>query len=40
MLAATSEVISVYFDLRRRESLPIPNAIREKMQPYLVELES
>ena len=40
VLAATSEVISVYFDLRRRESLPIPDAIRQKMQPYLVEPES
>lgn len=35
-LAATSEVVSVYFDLKQRKSLPIPDRIRERLQPYVV----
>jgi acyl-CoA thioester hydrolase len=36
-LAATSEIVSVYFDLRTRKSLPIPGDIKAKLQAHVVE---
>lgn len=39
-LAATSEIIMVYFDLVSRNSLVIPDELRERMNPYLVDPES
>ena len=34
-LAATLESTSVYFDLKARKALTIPDALREKAAPYL-----
>lgn len=36
LLAATSEVVMVYFDLKTRSSKPIPDELRTRMAPYLV----
>ncbi|MEQ9641011.1 MAG: thioesterase family protein [Alphaproteobacteria bacterium] len=36
-MGATSEVVSVYFDLKSRKSLPIPDAIRDRIKPFVVE---
>ena len=38
VLAATMEAVSVYFDLRKRTSLPIPDPIRERIAKLLVEV--
>ena len=35
-LAATSEIVSVYFSLETRQSLAIPDDVRAKMEPFLV----
>jgi acyl-CoA thioester hydrolase len=35
-LAATTEISTVYFDLKTRQSLPIPDALRESMTQLLV----
>jgi acyl-CoA thioester hydrolase len=35
-LAATSEVVEVYFDLEARTSLPIPDGLRAKIEPRVV----
>ena len=36
-LAATSEIVEVYFDLKTRTSVSIPDELREKIAPNLVE---
>ncbi len=36
-LAATSEIVSVYFDLRTRKSLAIPDDIRAGLRAHVVE---
>ena len=38
-LAATTEIVMVYFDLKKRQSLAIPDALKQRMQPYLVDVE-
>ncbi len=40
VLAATSEVVEVYFDLETRTSLPIPDELRAKIEPHLVQLNA
>ncbi len=37
VLAATSEIVLVHFDLESRASIPIPDAMRERLQGFLVE---
>jgi acyl-CoA thioester hydrolase len=37
-LAATSEVVEVYFDLQTRTSLPIPDELRARIEPHLVRI--
>ncbi|MEE9598224.1 MAG: thioesterase family protein [Acidiferrobacterales bacterium] len=39
-IAATSEKISVYFDLKRRHKTPLPNELAEVMAQNIVERES
>ena len=34
-LAATSEIVSVYFHLERREGLPIPAELRARLHAHL-----
>ena len=36
VLAATSEIVSVYFDLETRNSLAMPDAMRESLDPFVV----
>jgi len=36
-LAATSEIVEVYFDLKTRSSVPIPDELRQKIAPHLVD---
>lgn len=36
-LAATTEIVSVYFNLKTRSSMPLPEAVRERIRPYVVE---
>jgi acyl-CoA thioester hydrolase len=36
-LAATSEIVSVYFDLESRTSLEIPDEVRDKLGAFLVQ---
>lgn len=38
-LAATSEIVGVYFDLGTRQSIPIPDTVRERMAPLLAQTE-
>ena len=38
-LVATSEMVAVYFDLKTRSSLPIPETMRQSMREFLVEAE-
>ncbi len=40
VLAATSEVVEVYFDLTTRSSLPIPDTLRTIVEPHLVTVTS
>lgn len=35
VLAATSEIVEVYFDLDSRTSAPIPDDLKEKITPFL-----
>jgi len=37
VLAATSEVVEVYFDMETRTSRPIPDELREKIEPHVVQ---
>ena len=37
VLAATSEIVEVYFDMTTRTSAPIPDELREKIAPHLVD---
>ena len=37
VLAATSEIVEVYFDLKTRTSVPIPDELREKIAQHLVD---
>ncbi|MFT5390313.1 MAG: acyl-CoA thioester hydrolase [Gammaproteobacteria bacterium] len=37
LVAATSEITLVYFDLKARTSMAIPDDLRARMQPYLVD---
>ncbi len=36
-IAATTEIVSVYFSLETRKSLPIPEAIKARMADFLVD---
>ena len=36
VLAATTEIVSVYFDMETRKSLPLPNPMREDLDAFLV----
>jgi acyl-CoA thioester hydrolase len=36
-VAATSEIALVYFDLKERTSMAIPDDLRARMQPYLID---
>jgi len=40
LLAATTEIVAVYFDLSTRTSLAIPDDLRTRMSAYLVEPEN
>lgn len=39
LLAATTEIVAVYFDLKERSSLAIPDALREKAEGFLLSEE-
>ena len=36
VLAATSEIVSVYFSLKTRSSMEIPSEMRSRLQPFVV----
>jgi acyl-CoA thioester hydrolase len=38
-LAATSDIVSVYFNLKTRSSMEIPAALRTRLQPFLVAVD-
>ena len=40
LLAATTEIVLVYFDLNKRESIAIPEMLKQRMAPYLVDTET
>lgn len=40
VLAATSEVVAVHFDLETRTGLPIPDELHAKIEPHLIEVDS
>jgi len=40
LIAATNEVVMVYFDLKERRSLPLPDDLKARAQTFVVDPES
>lgn len=40
LIAATNEVVMVYFDLKERRSLPLPDDLKARAQAFVVDPES
>ena len=40
LVAATSEIVMVYFDLKARQSLPLPDDLKARAQAFLVDPEA